>query len=296
MNAFAQALGFGIASGAIITLGAVGLTVQVGISNVFNVTYGALMTLAAFIAYGLEQRGVSIWAAALCAILTLGVVSVVLNRILIAPLKRRGAGFVGAIIGTVYAGLIIQTLIVVVAGAGVVTYGNHWGPTVTGAGFTFTTIQLGIIGLTVACMVALHLLLTKTLFGRALRATAANENLARACGIRTRRVVDGAWFLTGSMCGAAGVALALTIVSFDFSLGGTFLIYMLSAAVLGGIGQPYGAMIGGLVVGIASQLAAAYSSPVYEDVAAFGILVVVLLTRPRGIFTRRGSLAGLWET
>ena len=295
MNTFVQAIGFGVASGAIITLGAVGLTVQVGISNVFNVTYGAMMTLAAFVAYGFTRLGFDIWVAVVCTIPIIAVLSVLLNRLLIAPLKDRGAGFVGVIIATVYAGLIVQTLIIIFAGAGVVSYGSHWGPTVSGAGFTFTTIQLAIIGVTALLMTCLHLLLTRTQYGRALRATAANEALARACGIRTRRVVDLAWLLTGAMCGAAGVALALTIVAFDFSLGATFLIYMLAAAVLGGVGQPYGAMIGGLIVGIASQVAAAYSTPVYEDVAAFGILVIVLLTRPRGVFARRGSLAGLWE-
>ena len=80
------------------------------------------------------------------------------------------------------------------------------------------------------------------------------------------------------------IALAITTVSFDFSLGPVFLIPMIAAAVFGGIGQPYGAMAGGLVVGIASEIAAAYTNPAYKEVVAFAILIVMLLVRPRGLF------------
>jgi branched-chain amino acid transport system permease protein/neutral amino acid transport system permease protein len=133
-------------------------------------------------------------------------------------------------------------------------------------------------------MLALHLLLTQTTLGRAMRATASNRILAQSCGINTNRVSDIAWFLSGTLCGAAGVALAITTVSFDFTLGAVFLIPMIAAAVLGGIGQPYGAMLGGLVVGVASEIAAGYTNPEYREVVAFAILIAMLLIRPRGLF------------
>ena len=88
--------------------------------------------------------------------------------------------------------------------------------------------------------------------------------VARSCGIRTERIIDVTWLISGALCGAAGVALAITTVTFDFTLGPIFLIYMIAAAVLGGIGQPYGAMLGGLVVGVGTQVAAAYTSPAYD--------------------------------
>ncbi|MGH9104151.1 MAG: branched-chain amino acid ABC transporter permease, partial [Acidimicrobiales bacterium] len=159
------------------------------------------------------------------------------------------------------------------------------GRTIKAAGLIFTASQLVIIAVTAALMLALHLLLTRTKLGRAMRATSNNRTVARSCGIRTERITDLSWLLSGLLCGAAGVALAITTVSFDFTLGSTFLIYMIAAAVLGGIGQPYGAMIGGLAVGIASEVAGAYWDPAYKDVIALAILVVMLLVRPRGLFS-----------
>ncbi len=288
MGVVIQTIGFGIAAGAVISLGAVGFTVQFGISNVLNITYGAFMTLAAYLGYALLNRGVDVWAALVVVALALALASLLFNRIFLAPLQRRGAGFVSLVIATVAAGVIVQGVIVILVGPGAITYGAQFGQTVSGLGFDFTAAQLIIVGLTLALMLGLHLLLTRTKVGRAMRATSNNPTVARACGIRTQRISDLSWLLTGFLCGAAGVALAVTTVTFDFSLGSTFLIYMIAAAVLGGIAQPYGAMIGGLVVGIASQFGAAYWSPAYQDVVAFSILIAMLLIRPRGLFSAAG--------
>jgi branched-chain amino acid transport system permease protein/neutral amino acid transport system permease protein len=283
MNVFIEAVGFGIAAGAVIALGAVGFTVQFGISNVLNITYGALMTLAAYLGYALLAVGVGVWEALAIASVGIALASVLFNRLLIAPLRRRGTGFVGVVIVTVAAGIIIQYCIVAIAGPDTVSYGQQAGSTVRGAGLVLTTTQLIIIAMTVVLMFALHLLLTRTQLGRAMRATSANPVVARSCGIRTERIIDVTWLISGALCGAAGVALAVTTVTFDFTLGPTFLIYMIAAAVLGGIGQPYGAMLGGLVVGVGTQVAAAYTSPAYQDVYAFGLLILMLLIRPRGL-------------
>jgi len=133
-------------------------------------------------------------------------------------------------------------------------------------------------------MLGLHLLLTRTTLGRAMRATSSNPTLAQSCGIPTDRISDLAWLISGGLCGAAGIALAITIVSFDFTLGPLFLIPMIAAAVLGGIGQPYGAMVGGLVIGLVTQVVGAFWNPAYKDVIAFAILIAMLLIRPRGLF------------
>lgn len=284
MKVFIEALGFGIASGAVVALGAVGFTVQFGISNVLNITYGAMMSLAAYAGYALLQAGLGVWVALALGALVIAAASVGFNRMLLRPLARRGTGFVGVVIVTVAAGIVLQYCIVAVAGPDTMSYGQQAGRTISGAGFVFTTSQLIIIAITVAAMLALHLLLTRTQLGRAMRATSANAVVARSCGIRTDLITDITWLISGALCGAAGVALAINTVSFDFTLGPTFLIYMIAAAVLGGIGQPYGAMIGGLVIGVVSQVAAAYTSPAYQDVYAFGVLILMLLIRPRGLF------------
>jgi branched-chain amino acid transport system permease protein/neutral amino acid transport system permease protein len=284
MQLLIESIGFGIASGAVIALGAVGFSVQFGMSNVLNITYGSLMTLGAYIGLVLTDRGVNVWVALAIAGVVVGAVSVGFHRWLLAPLMRRGTRAFALVIVTVSAGVVLQYVIVAFAGPDAKSYGEQSGQTFHLLGMVLTASQVAIIVLAAVLMLGLHLLLTRTTLGRAMRATASNRILAQSCGIATDRISDIAWMLSGMLCGAAGVALAITTVSFDFTLGPIFLIPMIAAAVLGGIGQPYGAMLGGLVVGIASELAAAYTNPAYREVVAFGILVVMLLVRPNGLF------------
>jgi branched-subunit amino acid ABC-type transport system permease component len=290
-----EAVGFGIATGAVIALGAVGFSVQFGISNILNITYGSLMTLAAYLGLVAISHGVSAWIALIIGALAVGVVSVLYHRVLLAPLVRRGTRAIAMVIVTVSAGIILQYVIVAIAGPETHSYGEQSGSTLHLLGFTLSAGQVAIICITAVAMLALHLLLTRTTLGKAMRATSSNRTLARSCGISTDRVSDIAWMISGTLCGAAGVALAITTVSFDFSLGSLFLIPMIAAAVLGGIGQPYGAMIGGLIVGVSSEVAAAVSNPNYKDVVAFVILIAFLLVRPRGLFGAAWSSRRLME-
>ncbi|HVD02044.1 MAG TPA: branched-chain amino acid ABC transporter permease [Candidatus Dormibacteraeota bacterium] len=284
MHLLVEAVGFGIAAGAVIALGAVGFSVQFGISNILNITYGALMTLAAYIGLFLVDRGVNAWAALAVAAVVVGVVSVLYHRLLLAPLVRKGTRSFAIVIVTVSAGIVLQYVIVAIVGPDAHSYGRQSGSTVRFAGLVLSAGQVGIIALTLVLMLVLHLLLTRTTLGKAMRATASNRTLAQSCGIATDRISDIAWLISGALCGAAGVALAITTVSFDFSLGPLFLIPMIAAAVMGGVGQPYGAMLGGLIVGVSSELAGAVSDPSYKDVVAFAILILFLLIRPRGLF------------
>lgn len=295
MQLIIEAIGFGIATGAVIALGAVGFSVQFGISNILNITYGSLMTLAAYVGLLLIEHGVNAWLALVLGAAVVGVVSVVYHRALLAPLVRRGTRAIAMVIVTVSAGIILQYVIVSFAGPESHSYGEQSGSTLHLIGFTLSAGQVAIIVLTASLMLGLHLLLTRTTLGKAMRATSSNRTLARSCGISTDRVSDIAWFISGSLCGAAGVALAITTVSFDFSLGSLFLIPMIAAAVLGGIGQPYGAMLGGLIVGVSSEVAAAVSNPNYKDVVAFMILIIMLLVRPRGLFGAAWSTRRLME-
>ncbi len=295
MQLIIEAIGFGIATGAVIALGAVGFSVQFGISNILNITYGALMTLSAYIGLVLINHGVNAWVTLAISALAIGAVSVIYHRVLLAPLGRRGTRAIAMIIVTVSAGTILQYVIVAIAGPSSQSYGEQSGQTFHFLDLTLSFGQVTIIVLTAVLMLALHLLLTRTTLGKAMRATSSNRTLARSCGIATSRISDIAWFISGCLCGAAGVALAITTVSFDFSLGALFLIPMVAAAVLGGIGQPYGAMLGGMIIGISSEVAAAVSNPNYKDVVAFVILILVLLIRPRGLFGAAWSSRRLME-
>jgi branched-subunit amino acid ABC-type transport system permease component len=296
MSLLVETLGFGIVSGCVIALGAVGFSVQFGISNVLNVAYGTFLTLAAYLGYVLNVEHVNLWLSVVIVGLGIAVISVGYNRLLPAQLLRRGAGFVAILIATVWAGIGMLYVITLIAGPTTHTYQVDNGSTYMFGGFVLSTSQLIVVGGAVGLMFAYHLLLTQTQLGKAMRATSVNPVVARSCGIPVSRIIDAAWFISGLLCGMSGVVLAATTVTFGSTLGTTFLIYMIAAAVFGGIGQPYGAMVGGLIVGLSTQLVGAYSSPAYEDVAAFVILTAVLLVRPQGLFgaaaTKGRRLAG----
>lgn len=284
MATLVAAIGFGVASGVVIALGALGFTLQFGLSNVLNIAYGAFVTMAAFLGYVLVVSwGVNVWLAMALVGIAMGALTVFYYLTLIRGLIRKRASLGSLAIATVAAGIFFEYLIVAITGPSVLSYGIQAAGTVHLWYVALPTTQAIIIVVAVALMLALHLLLTMTTLGRAMRATAVNRTLARSCGIRTERVTTTAWFISGVLAGVAGVALAMTTAAFDFTLGSTFLIVMISAAVVGGVGQPYGAMVGGLVIGLATQIGAAFWNPVYSDVIAFVLLVLMLLLRPTGL-------------
>jgi branched-chain amino acid transport system permease protein/neutral amino acid transport system permease protein len=179
--------------------------------------------------------------------------------------------------------LIIEFGLQAIVGGTNVSYTMNQGPTVKAGGLVLTTVQLVIIGLSVLVMAAVHGLLRYTKLGKAMRATAANRSLARNCGIRTDRVVTVTWALTGALCGVAGTVLAINDGSFGATSADLFLVVILAAVFLGGPGQAYGAMAGALIIGLATEISAAYINPSYKYVVAFGVLLIVMAVRPGGV-------------
>jgi branched-chain amino acid transport system permease protein/neutral amino acid transport system permease protein len=279
------AIGFGLVTASILAVAGVGFTLQFGVTNILNLAYGDIMTAAAFVAYLVTSAGISVWLALVAGAAFGAVFSVLLNRGLYTQFVRRGTRLFGMIIVTIAVSLMVQNGLLAIFGANFFSLRMARPATVHLAGMTFTTIQLAIIGIAIVAMFGIHLLLRYTKLGKAMRATATDPDLARSCGIATDRVIDLAWALSGALCGLAGVILVMNVTAFTDTTGSQFLIPIIAVAVLGGIGQPYGAMLGALVIGIASELAAAVVSPDYKDVVAFVILVMVLLARPQGILS-----------
>jgi branched-subunit amino acid ABC-type transport system permease component len=286
---FVHAIGFGIVTAAVMALAAVGFTVQFGVTNILNLAYGDVMTAAAFVAYVSHSAGLNPWWGMVFGGLFGAVFSVLLNRFLYRPFIRRGARLFTMIIVTIAVSLIVQNGLQAIFGTEFSSAGISAGATERVLGMVFTTSQLIVVVIAAVALAALHGLLRYTRLGKAMRATASDPELARNCGVQTNRVVDGAWLLSGLLCGLAGVALVTELGSFDSTTGSAFLVPVIAAAVLGGVGHPYGAMLGALVVGLASELAATYWDPTYKDVVAFGVLIAVLLIRPQGIFAEVAS-------
>lgn len=294
MSIFVSAVGFGIAAGAVIALASLGFTLQFGLSNTLNIAYGGFITLAAFLGYALIQLGVGPWPTMAVIAIVTGVLSMAYYQLFIRRLILRSVGLGPLAIATAAALIFIDYAIVAIAGTAVKSYGVTSGKTFHAWDFVLSSTQLTIIVLALVLMIGFQALLRFTQLGRALRATAVNRTLARSCGIRAERITSAAWLISGMLCGIAGVALAMTTQAFDFNIGSNFLILVIAAAVVGGIGEPYGAIAGGFLIGITTELTAAYWSPAYSDVIAFLLLIVVLLVRPTGMLggqARRRNVA-----
>lgn len=287
-----EALGFGVLTSAVIAVAAVGFTLQFGISNILNLAYASVMTLSMFVAYVVHDAGVGIWAALVLAGVFGAVSSYLINGVVYRPFSRRTSNLFSIILVTLATGLILTNLLEGIVGEQFFSYqlppsGLHaWGS------FHFTNTQLVVFAIGVVAMAGVQALLRTTSLGRAMRATAADRALAANCGIPTERVTDVAWLLSGLLCGLGGVALALDLGDFTPTTGGDFLVIVIAAAVLGGIGRPVGAMAGALIVSVASEVVAVVIDPVYKTVAGLALLVVVLLVRPQGILNLGRVRAG----
>jgi branched-subunit amino acid ABC-type transport system permease component len=256
-----------------------------------NLAYGEVMISSAYLAYYLNRAGISIWIGMIAGALFGAVFSFLLNRVVYAPFMRKGTANLGMVIVSLAVSLMISNLLLPIVGYYSVSYQEDAGRLIRLGSIALTRDQIIVIGIAVVLMLAIHALLRYTRLGKAMRATAANPTLARNCGIPTQRVVDSVWLITGALCGLAGVVAALNSDSFAIANGSAFLITILAAAVLGGAGQPYGAMIGAVLIGLITELSAAAWSPQYKEVVAFGILVLVMVLRPQGLLAKRGALA-----
>jgi branched-subunit amino acid ABC-type transport system permease component len=285
------AFGFGLVSMSVIAIAAVGFTMQFGITNMINLAYGQVMIASAYVAYYIDQAGVSIWIAMLAGAAFGAVFSFLLNRFIYAPFQRKGTSLLGMVIVSLAVSLMISNIMLPLVGYFSVSYRERFSSLLRFGSIALTVNQIAIIFLAIAVMLGVHAVLRYTRLGKAMRATAANPTLARSSGIPTQRVIDLVWLITGALCGLAGVVAALDSDSFTIASGAGFLITALAAAVVGGAGQPYGAMIGAVVIGRLAELSAAVWSPDYKQVVAFAILVLVMVLRPQGLLARRGALA-----
>jgi branched-subunit amino acid ABC-type transport system permease component len=283
VSVFVESIGFGLVTAAVLAVASVGFTLQFAVTNVLNLAYGGVMIVSAYAAYEINQGGVNIWISALAGIAAGALLSVFLNNVVYTPFQRRGTSPIGMVIVSLGMTLILVFGTQALAGPTNVSYTASQGATVKPLGIDLTVVQLVIIAISVVLMLLVHALIRYTRLGKAMRATSSNRNLARNCGIRTDRVVTITWLITGALCGLAGVVFALNSGTFGATSTDLFLVLILAAVFLGGPGEPYGAMLGALVIGLATEVSAAFVVSDYKDVVAFVILIAILAVRPSGL-------------
>ncbi|MDR2985447.1 MAG: branched-chain amino acid ABC transporter permease [Nocardiopsaceae bacterium] len=283
MSLLLASVGFGLITSAVLAIAAVGFTMQFAVTDVLNLAYAGVMTAGAFTAYLVNQAGYSIWLGLLAALAAGALLSVALNYLVYAPFQRRGSAPITLVIVSLGMALIIEFGIAAVVGGVGVSYQVSQGRTYKAGGLVLTTVQLVIIAISLIVMASVAVMLRYTKLGKAMRATAANRMLARCCGVRANRVIGITWTITGALCGLAGTVFAIDVGTFDPTSTDIFLVLILAAVFLGGPGNPYGAMLGALVIGVSTEVSAAYIAADYKYVIAFVILLVMLALRPGGL-------------
>ncbi|MBO0825046.1 MAG: branched-chain amino acid ABC transporter permease [Actinobacteria bacterium] len=287
MSIFLASVGFGLLTAAVLAIAAVSFTLQFAVTNVLNLAFAAVMTAGAFTAYGINQLGVSVWVGLPVAMVACAVLSVALNLLVYAPFQRRGSAPITIVIVSLGMALILEFGIQAAVGGISVSYKMAQGRPYNLGGLVLTGVQLVIIAISIVVMLAAYLTLGYTKLGKSMRATAANRQLARNCGIRTGQVITLTWAATGALAGLAGVVYAVDIGSFGPTSTDLFVVLILASVFLGGPGHAYGAMLGALLIGVATEVSAAYIVPSYKYVIAFVVLLAMLAVRPAGLLGAR---------
>ncbi len=285
MSVFLSSLGFGLISAAVLAIATVGFTMQFAVTNVLNLAYGSVMINSAFVTYYLNYHAhLNAWVAMIGGVFTGAVASYLLNRFVFTPFQRRNLLPITIVIVALGVDLCGTFGLQAIIGGSYFSYKQSLGREIHFWGMYFSTLQLIIMGICVVVLGLIHWLLKYTRLGKAMRATSANPNLARNSGVRTQRVISSTWLISGALCGLAGTVFAMNTGVFDATSAQLYIVLMLAAMFLGGPGSAYGAMIGAVTIGVATELSAGYFNPQYKEVIAFVVLLGMLTFRPYGLF------------
>jgi len=294
-----QLVVYGIISGSIITLGAIGLSLTYGILKFANFAHGDIMSLGAFVAlfflaifrvanlptqpfYPLSF-GLPLILAFILGMITTGVVAIVIDKILYRRLRTTGS--VTLLIASVGVSFVLRNFIQFV-----------WGPQpryyikkiqiterIPFLGVRIKPDEVFIICVAIFLVIFLHLFLKNTKMGKAMRATSDNMDLARVSGIDTESVINWTWAIGSALAAAGGILAGIENKFITPNFGWDMLLFIFAAVVLGGVGSPYGAILGGMVIGLSGEVSTAFIPTSYKPAVAFIIMIVMLLVKPRGL-------------
>ena len=288
----------GLLNGAMIGLGAIGLTLAYSVLRFANFAHGEFISWGGYIAL-LAAGGIGAvmgqndlgnltfgWPLILAlpvAALGSGILALSLDAVLFRRLRQKGTS-ITLVIASFGASLALRSLLEFLFSDDPRYYSTDIAiATPLGFGMRATADQLGVLGFALVLMVLMHLVMTRSRLGWSLRAVSENPDLARLAGIDVAGVIRMAWLIGGGLAGVTGVLLGQT-VQLRPTMGFDLLLPLFSAAILGGIGSVPGAMLGGLIIGLAEALSVPLIGAEYRAAVAFLVLLAMLLVRPTGLF------------
>ena len=285
----AQAVLNGVKLGLIIAMCAIGLSLIFGTTRVINFAHSELVTFGAIVAWYLHADTIELplVVAGVLAIAIAGIAGGGLEIGVLRPLRRRRLGLVQFMVVTIGLSLLIRHILLMFFGPDRDRYTDfalqaEWsfGP------FAVTPRDFTVMVLSAAVLVAVALFLQRTRIGKAMRAVSDNPSLAESCGIDVDRIVLIVWIAGAALAAAGGIFFG-TVESVDWLMGARLLLLMFAAVVLGGLGTAYGAMAGGLLIGLVTEVSTIWVGAEIKTVFALAVLVLALLLRPQGLLGRR---------
>lgn len=278
----------GLAIGSVIALAAVGLTLTCGILRLSNFAHGDFMTLGAYITWLVNSQGLNLAFSVIIGATGTILAMLVSEYLLWKPMRDRRATSTTLIIISIGLALFIRNGILMIWGANNQRYDIPIVPAQEIFGLRLATDRIWAIALAIVAIVILHLVLQRTKIGKAMRAVSDNIDLARVSGINVEEVVRWTWVITAILTTLGGVMFGLITTTVRPNMGWFLILPMFASVILGGIGNPYGAIAGGLVIGVAQELSVPWLGSNYKLGVALLIMIVILLIRPQGIF--KGTL------
>ena len=276
-----------LALGCVYALFALGFTLIFGVLGVINLSHGAVFMVGAYAAlHVIERFDVSLWSGLLAAFLFCGLLGLVIDVLVLKPLRSRNAPHLIPMIATIGVAIILNNGVQGIFGANNKRFpeGVVSSDAIDFAGIHITTVELGIILVSFVLMAALIVALKRTQLGRALRAIAESPKAAHLVGVNVEGLFYMTSFAAAALGGLAGVLIALYSNAVFPLMGQPMLHKGIAVIILGGMGDIRGAMLGGLFLGFAEVLSVAYIGSTMRDAVAFGLLFLVLLVRPKGLF------------
>jgi branched-chain amino acid transport system permease protein len=290
MDLFLQLAANGLVTGTFYALSALGLTLVFGLMRVVNFAHGELYVIGGLLGWTLTAvLGWNYFLALMVVIIVLGVGGYVIDQVLIA--RVRGQGEEPTILLTIGLSIFIANTALLIVGTTPVTVASPFaskplflGPVV------ITQARLVLVAVCAALIIGANLLIQKTTLGRAMRATFQDAMAAQLVGIRTAHIYGLTFALGATFAGAAGMLLG-SIYVVEATSGGVISLKAFVVVILGGMGSFAGAIVGGLILGLAEALWGGYIATGYVDAIGFGLVILTLLVRPYGLFSKRAERA-----
>ena len=280
----------GLSLGAIYALGAVGLTLVYGILKLVNFAHGDFLTFGAYMAFLVNVTwGAPLIVAIFWAMAMTALIGILFERLLWGPMRTKRAGFLQLILMSIGLAFLLRAIVQWFWSTEIRSLDVNTTDSVDVLGLRIGQTELMVVIVGVVVLVAVGMMLRFTLLGKQMRALSDDLELAETAGIDTRRVILYTWIFSGALAGLAGV-LAGSITNLRPELGFELLLPIFAAVILGGIGDAFGALAAGMVIGVMTEWSTLIIDARWKTAVGFIILVVVLVIRPQGIFGKAKAI------